>query len=86
MKDKFEIFQELVFKEQQSNHYGCYISIGQFGNLLFKVNEIYDKWDDNLSLDENINKVFYTELGRSISPLNDSIGDEIRFGFLKHMR
>lgn len=86
MKDKFEIFQTLMLREAESNHYGCYISTGQIGEIMSKVNEVYISWDDNLSLDANVNKVFYTELGRTIGPLNDAVGNELRFGFLKHLR
>jgi len=86
MKDKFEIFQKLILKEAENNSYGCYISVGQMGEIMHKVNEIYDSWDNKLSLDENVNKVFYTEFGRSVSPLNDSVGNETRFGFIKYLK
>lgn len=74
MKDKFEIFQYLIFKEKNMNNYGCYITIGQLADLMRNVNDIYDAWDDEQSFEQNINDVLRPkgELARSISPLGNA--------------
>lgn len=68
MKDKFEIFMTLMYLEANTNHFGIYITIGQFGRILRQVDQIYNSWDDNLTLKDNINKYFK----RSISPMGDA--------------
>ncbi len=68
MKDKFEIFQKLISKEVQTNHFGIYITIGQMGNIMRQVSEIYNNWDDLLSMEENVNNYFF----RSITPMGDA--------------
>ncbi len=65
MKDKFEIFQMIVFMEAERNHYGIYISIGQIREIMFKVNEIYKNYNESLSVIENVEKHF----NRTIRPL-----------------
>lgn len=59
MKDKFEIFQEIIMKEVQYNHYRIYITIGQLGEIMRRVNEIAEKGEE---------KPFI----RSISPMGDA--------------
>jgi hypothetical protein len=68
MKDKFEIFMNLMLLESGSNHYGCYISVGQMTNIVYQVNDIYNSWDDTITFKENTSKGFK----RSIAPLGDA--------------
>lgn len=65
LKDKFDIFIAVMYKEAINNHFGTYITVGQFADVLGNVHEIYNNWNDSLSLKENINIHF----NRSISPL-----------------
>ena len=68
MKDRFEIFSALIILEERSNHFGCYIAIGQMRNLIWQVNSIYDSWDDSKTFEENV----YSGHSRCISPMGDA--------------
>jgi len=67
MKDKFEIFERVIFREQNSNYFGIYITIGQLANIMRVVYTIYNSYDDNITLDENVSNHF----NRSITPMGD---------------
>ena len=65
MKDKFQIFTSIIYRELDVNHDYIYITIGQIARIMMQVELIYEEWDEKNSLEENVNNHF----SRNIEPM-----------------